>query len=243
MQNIATRTTGHSIALLQNIVDLAFRNAGKENRQPTGKDLQNAVEEYNYGQTHEWSQEYYDQVAIHESGHAYIAYLSGEKPSYMTIVSRGDFGGYMQHESDEKKPNYTKEELLWKIRCALAGRAAEKEFEDELSKKSAAYKIGDYLNTGASSDLNTATHYAAKMICEYAMFDGCQTSIPFQQLLNSPLGPHYIEKVNHLLTTEAEITEDLIKKGRDNIKRLADELLKKNHLTGDEIDSILKIQA
>lgn len=242
LKNVAARTTGLSIALLQNIVELAKRNAEKQNSKPTGQDLQNAVEEYNYGQKHEWSQEYYDQVAIHESGHAYIAYLSGEKPSYMTIVSRGDFGGYMQHENTEKKPNYTKEELLWKIRCALAGRAAEKVFEDLFSKEIADYKIGDYLNTGVGSDLQSATNCAAKMICEYGMFDGFQTAIPFQQLLSSPLGPQYVEKINDLLTSEAENTRKLIEKGREKVKRLADELLKKNHLTGDEIDNILKPQ-
>ena len=242
LKNVAARTTGLSIALLQNIVDLAFRNANKQNLKPTGLDLQNAVEEYNYGQKHEWSQEYYDQVAIHESGHAYIAYLSGEKPSYMTIVSRGDFGGYMQHENTEKKPSYTKEELFWKIRCALAGRAAEKVFEDLFSKEIADYKIGDYLNTGVGSDLQSATNCAAKMICEYGMFDGFQTAIPFQQLLSSPLGPQYVEKINDLLTSEAENTRKLIEKGREKVKRLADELLKKNHLTGDDIESILKPQ-
>lgn len=45
---------------------------------------------------------YYESVAIHESGHAYAAWCAGEKPSYVTIVSRGNFGGYMQHEKFRK---------------------------------------------------------------------------------------------------------------------------------------------
>lgn len=229
LKNVASRTTGLSIAILQNIVDLAFRKASKLNIPPTGHDLQEAVEEYNYGQKHEWSQEYYDQVAIHESGHAYIAYLSGEKPAYMTIVSRGNFGGYMMHENQEKKPNYTKSDLIWKIRCALAGRAAEEVF----------YGKDASLNTGAASDLPSATKWAAKMICEYAMFDGIQTSIPFETLLNSPSGSQYLEKINDLLERETGITHKLIEDGKDSVKKLADELLKNNHLIGDEIVRIL----
>ena len=138
----------------------------------------------------------------------------------------------MQHENNEKKPNYTKEELLWRIRCSLAGRIAEEVF---FGKEAS-------LNTGASSDLQAATSCAAKMVCEYAMFDGFQTAIPFQQLLNSPLGPKYIEKINDLLKTEYEKTRKLIEVGRDKVKRLADELLKKNHLINEEIEDILKLQ-
>ena len=229
LKNVASRTTGLSIAILQNIVDLAFRKANKLNIPPSGHDLQDAVEEYNYGQKHEWSQEYYDQVAIHESGHAYIAYLSGEKPAYMTIVSRGNFGGYMMHENQEKKPNYTKNDLIWKIRCALAGRTAEEVF----------YGKDAALNTGAASDLPSATKWAAKMICEYAMFEGIQMSIPFETLLNSSTGSLYVNKINELLKAEAETTHKLIEEGKDNVKRLADELLKNNHLIGDEIVRIL----
>ena len=240
LRNVATRTTGLSIALLENIVDLALRSANNRDQpKPTGIDLQEAVEEYNFGQKHEWSQEYYDRVAIHESGHAYIAYLSGETPSYMTIVSRGDFGGYTQHENAEEKPSYTKEELLWKIRCALAGRAAEEAFEEDLCKKDKNHKKGSYLNTGAGSDLPHATILAEKMICELAMFDEIQMSIPFDKLLNSPIGSQYVDRINELLKTEAEITRELIKDGKGKIERLVEELLKKNHLTGDEIVDIL----
>ena len=58
MKNLAARTPGLSIAILQNVVDLAFRNAKKQGRLPDGHDLQNALEEYNYGEKREWSEEY-----------------------------------------------------------------------------------------------------------------------------------------------------------------------------------------
>ena len=114
----------------------------------------------------------------------------------------------------------------------MAGRIAEEVF---FGKEAS-------LNTGVSGDLQVATNYAARMICEYGMFDGFQTDISFQQLLNSPLAPHYIEKINDLLTSEAENTRKLIEEGRDKVKQLAEELLKKNHLIDKEIKEILELQ-
>ena len=115
ISNLAARTTGQSIAILQNVIELAMRNAAKAGTELSGERLLDALEEYNYGEKKTWEQGYYESVAIHESGHAYAAWCAGEKPSYVTIVSRGNFGGYMQHENSENKPNYSREDLLGKI--------------------------------------------------------------------------------------------------------------------------------
>jgi ATP-dependent Zn protease len=229
LKNLAERTPGLSIAILQNVVDLAFRNARKEDRLPDGHDLQNALEEYNYGEKREWNEAYYRSVAIHESGHAYLAYLSGEKPSYMTIESRGNFGGYMSHENGEDKPNYTKEDLIWRIRCALGGRAAEEVF---YGKEAA-------LNTGASSDLQSATKYALNMICNYGMMDGQLLAIPFETIAGTPLAADYLARVNQLLQREMQTTIQLLTEGKERVQRLAEQLLANNHLTGDEIQEVL----
>lgn len=230
IENVATRTPGLSLAVLQNVLDLAYRNAQKQHRLPNGDDLQNALEEYNYGEKHEWKESYYHSVAIHESGHAYMAYLANEKPSYLTIVSRGNFGGYMAHENNEDKPNYTKEELRWRIRCALAGRAAEEIF---FGKEAS-------LNTGASSDLQHATQYALHMLCEYGMMEGQFISIPLQTLMQTPLITNYLQQANALLQQEMNETIALMQKGKHHVERLANELMKKNHLTKDEIIAVLE---
>ena len=229
IKNVASRTPGFSLAIIQNILGLAYRNAQKRGCLPNGDDLQNALEEYNYGEKHEWNEEYYRAVSIHESGHAYIASLSGEKPSYMTIESRGDFGGYMAHENREDKPNYTKDELIWRIRCALGGRAAEEVF---FGKKEA-------VNTGASSDLRNATDCALRMICTYGMTDDMLVSIPVEEVMKSELGKEYIQMANELIIREMEETVKLITEGKETVKRLADALLSNNHLTGSEIEKIL----
>ena len=233
LHNIATRTPGTSLAILQNVVDLAVRNADNHGRRPNGDDLLTALEEYNYGEKREWSEAYYRSVSVHESGHAYIAYLSGERPSYVTIESRGDFGGYMAHENSEKKPNFTKEELIWKIRCALGGRAAEEVF---FGKEAS-------LNTGASSDLQSATRYARSLLCDYGMMGDQMIALPFKLILETPLAADYLLRINKLLQEEMVNTVKMIEEGRDKVEKLSAKLLSQNHLTGDEITEILRSES
>ncbi|MCD7884947.1 MAG: AAA family ATPase [Lachnospiraceae bacterium] len=78
ISNIAARTTGESLAILQNVLGLAIRNASKKQIPLDGDTLLNALEEYMYGEKREWDKEYYEEVAKHESGHAYISWRSGE---------------------------------------------------------------------------------------------------------------------------------------------------------------------
>ena len=229
VQNVAQRTTGASLAVLKNVIELAVRNSNKKNIDLSNEVLLEALEEYMYGEKREWDEEYYKSVSIHESGHAYICYLSGENPSFVTIVSRGDFGGYMQHANSEKTPSYTKEQLLWKIRVALAGRAAELEFYGDKG-----------INTGISSDIRNATRIALDIICTYAMDDEGILSISPESVIGSRHGDNLIDKANEMLKTEMEITRKLVHEGRDKINALAEYLQKNNQATESEILGIFE---
>ncbi len=228
IHNIATRTPGTSIAIIQNIVDLAYRNAHKESRKPNGDDLLNALEEFLHGEKHDFGEDYYKSVAVHESGHAYVTWLSGENPSYITIESRGNFGGYMQHENSENKGQFSKEELLARIRSSLAGRAAEEVFFGKDAS----------INTGASGDLQNATNIALSMLCYYGMDDERMISVSFEKISNTALGNEYLEKADKIINEEMKKTVELIRSGKDMVQKLADELIKKNHLTGEEIAAV-----
>ncbi len=228
--NIAERTTGQSLAIIQNVIDLAYRNAVKEHKKVTDDTLLNALEEYLYGEKKEHDADYYRKVAIHEVGHAFVSYLCGDKPSYITIESRGEFGGYMQHANQEDIPEYTREDLIGRIRTCLAGRAAESVFFDQ--EKS--------LNTGASSDLEKATDYAWNIICRYGMEDDQLIVLDKKEVLNSPLAPDYVAKVNELLKKEMAATVKMIEDGRDKIRAVADVLVKKNKLTSEEFEILME---
>ena len=229
IDNVSQRTTGMSLAVLKNIIDLAIRNSNKNNKNVDDEELLNAYEEYMYGEKREWNEEYYKMVSIHESGHAYICYLSGEIPSFVTITSRGTFGGYMQHANSEKTPSYSRQQLLWRIRVALAGRAAEHEFFGE-----------NGINTGVSSDLKNATQIALDIICTYGMCDDGILSISPETVLGSKQGDNLIEKANEILRNEMEMTKKLVHDGKDKINALAEYLRKNNQATEREIKKVFE---
>ncbi len=194
------------------------------------KDLLTALEEYNYGEKKEHTPEYYRSVAIHETGHAYLSYISGDKPSYITIESRGNFGGYMQHSNQEEVPNYTKEELLARIRSALAGRAAEIVFFGEK----------EALNTGASSDLEHATNLAFRILCSYGMEDQQLVVLSREEVLKSELASEYVKQVNEILSREMKNTIEIITEAKEKIRSIADVLVKENRLTGKQFEALME---
>ena len=230
VQSIAERTTGKSLAILQNIIEKAERDACKKFRSVTDNDILNALEEYVYGEKKEHSQEYYKEVAIHETGHAYVSYISGDKPSYITIESRGDFGGYMQHANQEEVTGYTREDLLSRIRTSLAGRAAEQVF----------YGKEKSLNTGASSDLQSATNLAWRIICTYGMEEDQLIVLHKEDILKSSVASDYIAKVNEILKTEMKNTIAIIQEAKDKIQKIADALVRENKLTGAQFEELMK---
>ncbi len=230
VDNIAERTPGESLAIIQNIIDLAFREAGRENREMDEELLLKALEDYKHGEKKEHGEDYYKRVAVHETGHAFVSYLCGDVPSYITIESRGDFGGYMQHANSEDTPDYTKNELIGRIRTALAGRAAETVFYgEELAN-----------NTGASGDLKMATELAFHILGTYGMEKGQFVVLSKEEILSSALASEYVSKVNELIKKEMEKTLEIVTENKDTILAASQELIKKNHLTGAEFSKLME---
>lgn len=232
IENIAMRSTGASLAELESVFALALRNVIKSKGYVlTDKILDEAFETFNGGEVKQWSKDELLRTARHEAGHALMCRLGGEKPSYLTIVARGNHGGYMQHDSQEDKGVYTRGELINKVRTALGGRAAEVAYYgDELG-----------VSTGASSDLQSATNIVRAMICDYGMdeeFGLCNI-----QLNNSSSAEIYtrvIERINVLLRAEMAFAVNTIKENKAIIDRLVEALMEKNSLKANEIEDILK---
>lgn len=127
----------------------------------------------------------------------------------------------MQHANSETMPQYTKEQMFWNIRTALAGRAAELEF----------YGEDRGINTGVSSDLEQATRFAMNMICRYGMNRDNLVSCSPDTMLRSSRSGEFLDDVNTILNEEMERTRKLIRDGRDKVERLADYLLDNNQAT------------
>ena len=97
-------------------------------------------------------------VAYHEAGHAVVGIkLDGaDDVQKITIIPRGQAGGYNLMLPKEEKFLATKNELLDKISGYLGGRVAEELMFKEVT-------------TGASNDFEKATKIARSMVTEYGM--------------------------------------------------------------------------
>lgn len=235
IQNIAVRSTGMSLAELDSAVELALRSAIREGSTiVTDSILEEAFETYNGGEVKKWDVSQLERVARHEAGHALLCYLAGETPSYLTIVARGNHGGYMQHAEQEGKAIYTKDELLARIRTSLGGRAAEIVYYGE--------KAG--ISTGASGDLVSASHTAQQIVCTYGMDDDFGLAVIANAVAaNGTMSVEVRTAVNKILKEEMAMAVALIEENKNLIDALVEALLEKNHLNGAEIGSVLSNQA
>ncbi len=231
IDNIAMRSTGMSLAELDSVVELALRSAIREGSvKVTDAILEEAFETFNSGEVKKWDVSQLERVARHEAGHALLCWLGGETPSYLTIVARGNHGGYMRHADQEGKAIYTKDELLARIRTSLGGRAAEIVY----------YGSRDGISTGASGDLASATGMAQQIVCSFGMDDEFGLSvIPGEAATNGAMSAEVRAAVNRILKEQMSEAVKLISENRDKIDALVDELMAKNHLNGAEIEQAL----
>ena len=157
---------------------------------------------------------------------------NGQVPSYLTIIARGDHGGYMQMNADDaSSPIRTKEELLRDIRVSLAGRASE------------IVRFGKEggTSTGIAGDLAQATNTAKAMICNYGMDDEIGLLyIDDAVARTSEMTMLIHNKATSILNTQMKNTIEEIKDGYVKISKLVKALLEKNSMTGDEIDAVLR---
>lgn len=232
IDNIAVRSTGMSLAELDSVMELALRSAIRDGSfMVTDEVLEDAFETYNSGDVKKWDEALLERVARHETGHAVLCLLSGEIPSYLTVVPRGNYGGYMQHGDSEGKAIYTKEELLAKIRISLGGRASEIVY----------YGEKDGVSTGAAGDLVTATRLARQLICSYGMdADFGLAVIDGSADTDGEPAAEVRAAVNKILDEQMKLAIDLIREKRDIADAVASELMSKNHMTGGEIKALVE---
>ena len=163
LEEIALATSGAVGSDLANMVNEAALNAVKNGRQVVSqKDLQEAVELVIAGKEKKdriLNKKEKAIVANHEVGHALIMALQkdSEPVQKITIVPRtmGSLG-YVMQVPEEEKYLQTKAEMEADLVSLLGGRAAEE------------VKF-DTVTTGASNDIEKATHLARAMITQYGM--------------------------------------------------------------------------
>jgi len=227
LRSIAKRSFGQSCANLGSVVSLAMRMAVQKGLTSVSDELfDQAYESFVSGEETTWNPDQLERVARHETGHALVCWLSGETPSYLTVVARSDHGGYMKHSVDEGKMIFTRNEYLARVRVSLAGRAAEIVY----------YGDEDGVSTGAGGDLMAATKLVYHMLCAYGMDKEFGLATLSYEEGNIPEALR--QRINEILDQEMENAIRTIRDNRAKFDHMVEELLKKNYMMGDEIDRI-----
>ena len=164
LETIAKKVPGFTGADLANLLNEAALLAAREKRKTISmSDLEEASEKVCYGperRSHKVNDDEKKLTAYHESGHAIMAtVLPAADPVHkVTIIPRGQAGGYTMMLPHEERSFITKSHLLAQLRVALGGRCAEQIIFNEIS-------------SGASGDLQQVTEILRKMIMEWGMSD------------------------------------------------------------------------
>lgn len=162
LEDIAKRTPGFSGADLENLLNEAALLAAREGRKEIKiYDIDEAVDRVLMGpakKSRKYSQREKRIVSYHEAGHAVIGVKleNADVVQKVTIVPRGEAGGYNLMTPEEETFLQTKSSLLDSITGLLAGRVAEE------------LVIGE-ITTGAHNDFQRATAIARAMVTEYGM--------------------------------------------------------------------------
>ena len=164
LNSIARGTAGFSGADLENLLNEAALLAVRRHRRfIVNDDIDEAILKVAMGPEKK-SRVITDKerrlTAYHESGHAIAAkYLEHVDPvHYITIIPRGQAGGFTLMRPSEDKSFQAKSDMFEQIVMALGGRMAEKLFLDDIS-------------TGASGDIQQASKIARAMVMQFGMSD------------------------------------------------------------------------
>ncbi len=246
LENIAARTIGFSGADLENLLNEAALLAVRRNKQAiTMAEIDEAHDRVLMGPakiSHKYTDHEKRVVAFHEAGHAVMGLkLDGaNEVQKITIIPRGQAGGYNLMQPKEETYLQTKTELLATISGYLGGRVAEELVFNEIT-------------TGAHNDFERATKIARAMVTEYGMSD--LGPVQFEQQEGSVfLGRDYnksrnfsgqvafeIDQEQRKIINECyEKTKKIIKNNMDLLTLIAESLLKKETITKEEIEYLVE---
>jgi cell division protease FtsH len=242
---IARSTPGFSGADLANLVNEAALIAARKGQDKvTMADMEYAKDKVLMGVERKSmiiSEEEKKCTAVHEAGHALVAALIPEADPIhkVTIIPRGLALGVTQQLPLDDRYTYSKDYLEAQLSVLLAGRVAEQLFLNKIT-------------TGAASDFEKATEIARKMVCQWGMSDlgpltfGERDDLIF---LGRELAAHknFSEKTAELIDEEVKKiihrnyarAEELLRKNRRKLIRLAKALLEKEVLDSEEIARIV----
>ena len=242
---LAKRTPGFSGADLENVLNEASILAVREDSNViTMKHLDEAIDRVMMGpakKSRTYDEKTKKLVAYHESGHAIIGlYLDDATVvQKVTIIPRGQAGGYnLMTPKDEKMMN-TKKDLLATITSYLGGRSAEELFFDDIT-------------TGAVNDIERATNLARDMVTLYGMstlgpvkYDGGNGNVFLGRDYNAPsnvsgqVAFEIDQEVRKIIDECHEKARSIIKEHKNELGKIAEALIEYETLTSEQIEKLI----
>lgn len=241
---IARRTVGFSGADLENMLNEAAIAAARADKKDIDMAaLEEAATKVKLGPQKRRLQSELDRkmTAYHEAGHAIVTYqLPHLDPVHrISIVSRGMALGFTLIPPAKDRVHETQTRLINQIASMLGGRAAEDLIFNELT-------------TGASNDIDKATSIARQMVIEFGMSDigpinfGPQMDIvPGGKMVyeQPAISPEMLSKIDmevkKILDVGYQTALATLKKVRMKLDAVAEALIKKETLEGDEFERIM----
>ena len=243
--NIAKRTPGFSGAELENTLNEAAILAVRANKDKISMaDIDEAIDRVMGGPAKKSriiTEKERRCVAYHEAGHATIG-LKVRNASIVqkvTIIPRGDAGGYVLMTPEQDTTLQTESELKAQIISFLGGRVSEEIF------------FGD-VSTGASNDIERATRIARSMVTELGM--SSLGPIQYEQaggnvflgrdytnsrkMFSSQVGFEIDTAVRKIINECHEVCEKTLRDNKDLVIKIAEALLERETLTSEEIYEI-----
>ena len=243
LKAIAARTPGFSGADLENLLNEAALVAARRNKKKIDMtDIDEATDRVIAGpakKSRVISEKERRIVAFHEAGHVVIGLTldEAEMVHKVTIVPRGQAGGYAVMLPKEDRYFMTKPELLDKISGLLGGRAAEEIVFGEVS-------------TGAHNDFQRATSIVRQMVTEYGMSDKLGPmqygqsqggnvflgrDIGSEQNYSDKIAYEIDQEMMDMIKEQYQRTKQILTERRELLDLIANTLLKKETLDARDI--------
>ena len=247
LKEVAKDTIGFTGADLENLMNEAALLAVRRNKKAISyQDIVDATSRVELGtekKSHKYSEKAKKLTAYHEAGHAVASYyVEGHDPvREISIVPRGlGAGGYTWYTPQEENYN-SRNDMLNDLISMFGGRVAEAVALDDIS-------------TGASNDLQRATEIVRDMVVKYGMSDDLGPVVYDSGNGEVFLGKDYGHVNNYSEQTSARIdsevekimreayakTMSILKEHYDKLELVAETLIKKEKISGEEFENLMK---
>jgi ATP-dependent Zn protease len=223
-------TIGYTPVSIKYVINESVVVAHWDNREVvTYLDWSRALENHELGlrqPIRSMSREERRRIAYHETGHAFamVKCLPRERLHKVTIIRHGSALGLAQPKPKEEHHTRIKDEYLADIQVCLASRAAEQLF------------LGIEMS-GAHHDLQTATAVADAVIRHFGMNGSLYQPTALGEMVPDAKAKKEIER---LLEQQFKKVKSLLHEHSDEVHAIAEQLLEREELTGDEVIEIMK---